>query len=314
MARPAVTVVLPTFQRPQSLARTLGSLADQQTPGLDWELIVVDNDEPPGVEASVRKLTADIPAPVTLLREPKRGAAFARNSGIDAANGDVVAFIDDDVVAASTWLAALSSPIVDGRSEGSGGPVDLDPAVPLPRWVSKDWRGCLSEFSRRPEEHELETGDFVLTASAAFRTDLLRETGGFDPILGPAQRVPIFFNEDVDLCRRFGGRGGRIRYVPEARVIHEVPPTRLTPGYFVRRTYAQGRSDWLLDREVNVRRPLGGAKGMLIHLGQLLGDRVNEGPWHPDVAMGAVLSVVHTGGFLREAAAHKLGRRATAAG
>src|SRR5437763_6456965 len=157
MARPAVTVVLPTFQRPQSLARTLGSLADQQTPGLDWELIVVDNDEPPGVEASVRKLTADIPAPVTLLREPKRGAAFARNTGIDAANGDVVAFIDDDVVAASTWLAALSSPIVDGRSEGPGGPADLDPPVPLPHCVSQAWRRSRPACSRRQEREQFLT-------------------------------------------------------------------------------------------------------------------------------------------------------------
>src|SRR4051812_45462024 len=120
MARPAVTVVLPTFRRREPLARTLASLAGQQTAGLDWELIVVDNDEPPGAEATVRKLTAEIPAPVTVLREPKRGAAFARNTGIEAANGDVVAFIDDDVVAAPTWLGALSAPILAGRSEGSG--------------------------------------------------------------------------------------------------------------------------------------------------------------------------------------------------
>jgi GT2 family glycosyltransferase len=306
MARPAVTVVLPTFRRPHSLARTLQSLAEQRAPGFEWELLVVDNDEPPGIEAAVRSLTADIRAPVTLLREARRGAAFARNTGIEEASGDVVAFIDDDVVAAPTWLAALSTPILEGRSEGSGGPVNLDPAVPLPRWVSKDWRGCLSEFARRPEEHELRRGDYVLTASAAFRTELLRKTGGFDPILGPAQRVPIFYNEDVDLCRRFWAAGGRIRYVPDARVTHEVPPERLRPGYFVRRTYAQGRSDWLLDREVNVRRPLGGAKGMVIHLGHLLEDRVREGPWHPDVAMGAALSVVHFGGFLREAAARKM--------
>jgi glycosyltransferase involved in cell wall biosynthesis len=308
MAGPAVTVVLPTFRRPDPLGRAMRSLAAQQDPGVEWELIVVDNDEAPGVEAAVHALAADIPAAVMVLRESRRGAAYARNAGIDAAKGEVVAFIDDDVVAAPSWLGALTAPIVDGRSEGAGGPVELDPSVGLPPWVSKDWRGCLSEYSRGSEERELPAGDFVLTASAAFRTDLLRETGGFDPILGPAQRVPIFFNEDVDLCRRFSARGGRIRYVPAAAVTHEVPPERLRPGYFVKRTYAQGRSDWLLERETNGRRPLGGAQGIVVHLSRLLRDRIREGPWHPDVAMGAALSVVHTSGFLREAAAAKLTR------
>jgi GT2 family glycosyltransferase len=308
MAGPAVTVVLPTFRRPDALARAMSSLASQQDPGVEWELIVVDNDVAPGAEATVHALAPAIAAAVMVLREPSRGAAYARNAGIDAAKGEVIAFIDDDVVAPPTWLAALTAPILEGSSEGAGGPVKLDPAVPLPRWVSRDWRGCLSEYGRGDSEQELPRGDFVLTASAAFRTDLLRESGGFDPVLGPAQRVPIFFNEDVDLCRRFSARGGRIRYVPDAAVIHEVPTERLQPGYFVKRTYAQGRSDWLLEREVNVRRPLGGAKGMLIHLRRLLADRANEGPWHPDVAMGAALSVVHTAGFLREAAVAKLAR------
>src|SRR5438874_10295281 len=277
MAGPAVTVVLPTFRRPDALARAMSSLASQRDPGVEWELVVVDNDAAPGAEATVHALAPAIPADVMLLREPRRGAAYARNTGIDAAKGDVVAFIDDDVIAAPTWLAALSTPILREQSEGAGGPVKLDPAVVLPRWVSRDWRGCLSEYQRRDEEHELPAGDFVLTASAAFRTDLVRETGGFDSVLGPAQRVPIFFNEDVDLCRRFWARGGRIRYVPEGAVTHEVPPERLRPGYFFKRTYAQGRSDWLLERETNAMRPLGGAKGITIHLRRLLADRAREG-------------------------------------
>lgn len=301
MHAPIVSVVLPTFRRPDALARAMSSLAMQDDPGAEWELIVVDNDVAPGVASTVHALAPAIPGAVTVLHEPTRGAAYARNTGIAAAKGDVVCFVDDDVVAQPSWLAALVAPILEGRSEGAGGPVQLDPGVTLPHWVSRDWRGCLSEYARGDTEHDLEAGDFVLTASAAFRSDLLRDTGGFDPILGPAQRAPIFFNEDVDLCRRFAARGGRIRYVPEAVVVHEVPPARLRPSYFVKRTYAQGRSDWLLERETNVRRPFGGAKGILVHLGRLLDDRLKEGPWHADVAMGAALSVVHTAGFLREA-------------
>jgi GT2 family glycosyltransferase len=55
-------------------------------------------------------------------------------------------------------------------------------------------------------------------------------------------------NDDVGLCRKVLALGGRIRFVPGARVVHEVPASRLRRGYFARRLYAQGRSDWLLDR------------------------------------------------------------------
>jgi hypothetical protein len=115
-------------------------------------------------------------------------------------------------------------------------------------------------------------------------------------------------NDDLDLCRRFAAAGGRIRYVPDAVVTHELPAERLTARYLLRRTYAQGRSDWLLDRADNARRPLGGARGILTHLSRLLADRGREGLWHADVAMGAALAVSQVSGFLREAAADKLHR------
>jgi GT2 family glycosyltransferase len=195
--------------------------------------------------------------------------------------------------------------VLDDGSEGSGGRVLLDPTVPLPKWLGPDWHGYLSAYSRGDTEHEIARGDYVLTASAAFRTDLLRRIGGFDATLGPRPGVPMV-NDDIDLCRRLMRAGARIRYVPDAVVVHEVPSHRLTRAYLLRRAYAQGRSDWRLERDVNIDRPLGGTRGMLVHLRRLLADRTREGLWHADAAMGAVLHISQVSGFLREAAAHKL--------
>jgi len=311
MAGPAVTVVLPTYRRPDGLARALRSLAAQHDPGVEWELLVVDNDTAPSAEATVHALASEIAAAVMVLRERAPGAAHARNAGIDAAKGEVVAFIDDDVVAEPGWLAHLVRPLLDERADAAGGRVALDDSVAVPRWLGRDWLGYLSPYDRGPDERLLAADDYVLTANAAFRTDRLRALSGFDEALGPRAGSPMV-NDDLDLCRRFVAAGGRIVYVPDAVVIHELPPDRLTPGYLVRRSYAQGRSDWLLERDANSRRPLGGAKGILVHLRRLLGDRVREGPWHADVAFGGALSIVHTSGFLREAAVHRvraLGRR-----
>ena len=87
----------------------------------------------------------------------------------------------------------------------------------------------------------------MLTANAAFTADVLARSGGFDPLLGPRHGVPMV-NDDVGLCRKVLALGASMRYVPSARVVHEVLQRRLTRRYLARRLYAQGRSDWLLDR------------------------------------------------------------------
>ncbi|HEV3351775.1 MAG TPA: glycosyltransferase [Acidimicrobiales bacterium] len=309
---PKVTVVVPTFRRPDGLARALRALARQVDPGQAWDVVVVDNGDGRETAAAFETTVADFPVPASLVSERRAGATYARNAGIAHAAGDIVAFLDDDVVPAPDWLAHLVEPIVAGRADGTGGRVELDPAVDLPSWLGPDWLGYLAAFDRGVDEKDLDPDDYVLTANAAFATERLRAVGGFDEALGPRAGVPMV-NDDVDLCRRFRAGGGRIRYVPTAAVVHDVPLDRLTPHYLLRRAYAQGRSDWLLDRARNSERPLGGAQGILIHLGRLLADRAREGLWHGDVAMGAALSVTQVSGFLREAAAGKLqGRRATA--
>jgi glycosyltransferase involved in cell wall biosynthesis len=304
----SVTVVLPTFRRPNGLARVLGALAEQQDPGVPWDVVVVDNDQRPGAAAVFAAHEHDLPVPASIVHEPTPGATRARNSGVALASGDVIAFVDDDVVPDRAWLARLVAPIVSGRADAAGGRVALDPSVPLPSWLGPDWIGYLSLYERGPDERVLASDDYVLTANAAFRAERIRAIGGFDEVLGPRAGSPMV-NDDLDLCHRLAAAGGSIVYVPDAVVVHDVPADRLTVRYLLRRAYAQGRSDWLLDRVRNSQRPLGGAQGILVHAGRLLRDRWHEGLWHPDVAMSAALTVSHMLGVLREGSTNVWRRR-----
>jgi GT2 family glycosyltransferase len=303
-----ITVVVPTFRRPDGLIRALEALAGQQDPGAPWDVVVVDNDDPPGAQPVFSALAPRFNGRALLVREVRRGASTARNAGIAAAGGEVVAFLDDDVVPVGDWLRQLVEPVLSGRCEGAGGRVLLDPAVAIPRWLGADFLGYLSAFDLGDEVHDIAPDHYVLSASAAFRADALHRVGGFDPVLGPRPGVPMV-NDDIDLCRRVMQSGARISYVPSAVVVHDLPQQRLTRTYMVRRTYAQGRSDWLLDRRVNAARPLGGAQGIVVHLCRLLGERAREGLTHPDVAMAALFASSQAAGSLREAATAKLGRR-----
>ena len=249
-----VTVVLPTHRRPDSLRRAVAGLARQKDPGVPWDVVIVDNDATPSAASSALVASDQLPVESRVVVEPVLGASNARNRGIAEARGSIVAFIDDDVVPDDDWLTRLIEPVLAGRCDAVGGQVALDPTVPVPGWIPKWLRPYLAEY--RPAAGETDLRDlpdgvliepYVLTANAAFTADVLARAGGFDPLLGPRRGVPMV-NDDVGLSRKVLALGATMRYVPDARVVHELPRERLRRRYLVRRLYAQGRSDWLLDR------------------------------------------------------------------
>lgn len=298
MAGVGVTVVIPTFRRADGLARVLTALDQQLDPGVPWDVLVVDND-PPGARAAFDAARPRQPARLVEEREP--GPSAARNRGIAEASGTIVALLDDDVVPAPDWLRQLVAPILDDRCDGTGGRVVLDPDVPRPRWLDERELGTyLSAHEPDVVERPVTPDEYVVSSNAAFRTDRLRACGGFDPALGP-QHGRWLFNDDVMLTHRFLAEGGVIRYVPGAVVVHDLPPARLRPRYLLRRSYAQGRSDWLLIRDRMLRKPLcgiGGAIGTML-LG--LARRLRRGPWGSAGAFSALCSVAWTAGAVRQA-------------
>jgi glycosyltransferase involved in cell wall biosynthesis len=300
-----LTVILPTFRRPDALGRALDALAAQEDPGVAWELVVIDNDDPPGAEATVDDRGRHLPVPVRFVREPRRGASHARNRGIEEATGDIIVMLDDDVVPKADWLARLVEPILEGRCDATGGRVILDPTVAWPRWLDPTVAHYLSLFE--PSEHEVEL-EALLTASAAWATDLLRKTGGFDPALGPRDGVPLVA-DDNDLTRRFIQAGGRVRFVPDAIVVHELTRERLRKRYLLRRAWAQGRSDWILDREQLLDRRFHGARSAKDWLATEVRRRFRDGVTKPHVTFHLACDLVRTAGALREGASWYVRRR-----
>ena len=296
----AVTVVVPTFRRPAGLAALLAGLSTQVDPGVAWDVVVVDNDPP---RATV---PASFPVPLRLVPEPTPGSAHARNRGIAEASGDVIAMVDDDVVPAADWLARLVEPILAGRCDGAGGRVELDPTVARPAWFDESGiGGYLTSFDPAPAERLLGEREYVVTANAAFRTHVLRATGGFDPALGPTGTGHLVA-DDVLVTRRFMEVGGRMAYVPSALVVHELPAERLRRRWILRRAWSQGRSDWRLDRPTLERRRLNGARVATSWLTAELARRRAEGLGEPGVRFHLACDVVRTAGALREAASWSL--------
>jgi glycosyltransferase involved in cell wall biosynthesis len=196
-----LSVVVPTRDRPEMLARCVASIRSALRPG--DELIVVDS-------ASVVPLGPIDGARVIRLDQP--GASLARNRGWRAASGSVVAFIDDDVWVDGGWAAAIESACADAAF--ATGRVSLPPGVEHVRPVAIMWG-----LSPRVLDLDTPTGDLGHSANLAVRRDVLEEIGGFDELLGAGGRYRAA--EDLDLMDRIllGGHLGR--YEPDALAYHD---------------------------------------------------------------------------------------------
>lgn len=227
-AAPLVSVVVATRDRPLLLAACLRSLQTLAYPR--YEIIVVDN-APRGNETVelVGGMVRDGKAPVGYLREDTPGLSSARNSGLRAARGDLIAFTDDDVLVDRHWLTHLVAAF--RRTERvacvTGNILPLEIETPAQLWVERF--GGLGKGDA-PRIFDLAAhrapgplfpyaaGMFGSGANVAFDTRLLRAMGGFDPALSTG--TPARGGEDLAAFFTVLTRGYRLAYEPAAIVRH----------------------------------------------------------------------------------------------
>jgi glucosyl-dolichyl phosphate glucuronosyltransferase len=234
---PDVSVVICTRHRPDALQRVLRSLAEQTLDRNRYEIIVVDN----GGDAEGLARDAGANA-VVRVEEP--GASRARNAGWPLASAPLVAFVDDDAVAAPDWLQeALRLYENHGqRPHALGGPILQLWDVPRPKWFREEWEARTWGESERL----LEPGESLSLSNFFFTRGALERLGGFDPRLGPiGRRVGV--GEEPDLFERLWLEEPRpeIVYSPALVVRHPVAPYKLTVRYQLRRAAASGKSEIL---------------------------------------------------------------------
>src|SRR5580704_8772607 len=109
-----ITAILCTYNRSQSLARALDSLAVSiVSETIQWEVLVVDNNSSDQTETVVKSFCRRYPGRFRYLFEPQQGKSYALNAGIRDAGGDILAFLDDDVEVEPVWLQNLTSALND---------------------------------------------------------------------------------------------------------------------------------------------------------------------------------------------------------
>ncbi|ADI13656.1 glycosyltransferase [Truepera radiovictrix] len=250
-SQPTLSVVIAAFtdaRWPQLLA-AVASVAAQRTPA---ELVVVVDHN----DALLARARAALPAhyaahatregaPGALVIIPNtraRGLSGARNSGVAAATGEIIAFLDDDAVAEPDWLTHLTAPYGDPQVLGVGGAVL--PAWPgaAPNWFPEEFGWVVGCSYRGGPRARAEVRNFI-GCNMSFRRSALAAVGEFRVGLGRLGALPEG-GEETELCIRLRQRfpEGRLLHVPEARVVHRIAARRLSLRYFAARCYAEGVS------------------------------------------------------------------------
>src|SRR5579863_4847408 len=122
-----VTVILCTYNRCHVLSKALESAAASKLPpSYQWQVLVVDNNSPDRTREVVEDFAQHNPGRFRYLFESKQGKSNALNTGIREAEGDILAFMDDDVTVDPSWLYNLTSVLEDETWAGTGGPILAD--------------------------------------------------------------------------------------------------------------------------------------------------------------------------------------------
>jgi GT2 family glycosyltransferase len=294
---PAISVVVPTRDRPAALARCLASLAQQDVSPDAFEILVVDDGSSPPVTVDAAATT---PVCLRVVRQEHAGPAAARNRGVQHARGTFVAFTDDDCVADRAWLRTLMAALTANPDAGVGGHV----ANALVGNAWSEASQLLIGFLYGYYNHDPISARFFTSNNLAFPRRGLVDSGGFDPFY---QRAAA---EDRELCDRWTATGRRLIYVATARVAHA---HAMTFRSFWRQHYRYGRGAWGF-RQARARRGAGPVRiePLAFYWGLVTYPLKRRGPAGVRLAARLVLAqLANAVGFLSEACRAQTGGQAS---
>ncbi len=252
-----ISVVICTFNRSCRLADALTSLLAQQNINrIDCEIIVVDNNSTDGTDAVVGQFMPRFNNRLRYYFEPTQGLSVARNSGIRIATGEIIAFIDDDVIVDEQWLNNIGKYFKNNADlVAIAGRVLPKFFGERPSWLKFDQqhilRGPLNYYDHGDKAFLLkgEGGQFIGT-NMIFHKRVFERNGLFACELKKINGRYLL-TEDSEFFLRLSRRGEAIMYAPDVMLEHVCDEKRLTKAYFRKWYYYAGIANRMLELQIS---------------------------------------------------------------
>jgi glycosyltransferase involved in cell wall biosynthesis len=232
---PFVSIVVVTLERKDNLKKCLECLFNLDYPSERFEVIVVDGDSRDGTKGMIAR---DFPK-VKFIVEKKKGLPYARNAGWKHAQGSFVAYTDDDCIVSPSWLRHLVNGFSSKEIGAVGGPVlYLHPEL-MPNQFNKTPLGV---FYLGETERLLKPNENLITANIAIRSQAFNKARFLESLI-------YSDSEDYEFCWTLMEIGYRIKYLPDAKVLHDINPKRVTMNGLIRRAFFSGISHYIVERK-----------------------------------------------------------------
>lgn len=248
-----VSIIIPTFNRYQTLSRTLGSIVDSINicDNKNVEVIVIDNGSTDKTKEVCQSFDSKI-SNLIYFYEPEPGLLSGRHKGVEISKGSILSFLDDDVILNPKWLSTIFD-VSNKHPDVSlfGGPSIPEFEARPPYWLKYFWKkeshrgkscGWLSLLDFDNDEIIIDP-KLVWGLNFNIRKTHLFEAGGFNPDCIPKNLQCFQGDGETGISIKLASRNMKAMFFKNLSVLHIISSDRLNAMYFEQRAYYQGVSD-----------------------------------------------------------------------
>jgi GT2 family glycosyltransferase len=243
---PSLSAIICTHKRYKLLSQSVQSLLEQDIETEKIEIIVVDNSGHAEQAQAFSQHYAGLKN-VRFIHEKKPGLSNARNIGAHLARAPIVAYIDDDAIAAPNWASEVLAAFEEMGDAVAvvGGPVRPIWLMPRPDWLTAEMEGFFSILDYGCERRRLNPGEWLVGCNLSFRREFVISLGGFSTHLGRCGDLSLLSNEENHLIDLIRANAKAVVYAPSAIVDHQIDGSRTNADWLKRRMAWQAVSDIL---------------------------------------------------------------------
>ena len=248
-----ITLIICTYNREKYIAPLLDSIAKNDYPTTDYEIVLVDNnctDNTRGVCEQFAEAHRDIT--LRYVVETEQGLSAARNKGIKEAKGDIIIYVDDDALVDADYIRIYAEHFASHpETMAAGGPIEPLYETEEPKWMSPYTKALLTAWMNYGDKvREYPKGRYPGGGNAAYRKVVFDQVGIFNTELGRKGNL-LLASEEKDIFDKMHALGMQVLYLPTPVLHHIIPQTKLEEDYFNRLTLQIGRSERMRTRAIS---------------------------------------------------------------
>lgn len=231
-SKPLITVAICTYNRHEQLKKFLPAVLTGQALARDlYNVLIVDNSEDGRARTAFAREFAGAEN-LSIIESSPPGLSRARNKALEECQTRYIAYLDDDASPKPEWLSAILRAFATQDPAVVAGPIYPVWPGPQPEWLPDKYIGCLTILDYGPTDRWLTGQELAYGANMAFKTDQLRQAGGFNTGLGRKGNHTLLSEEELEAQLALRLRNQRIYYASAAGVFHTVHSNRLSRNHF----------------------------------------------------------------------------------